>query len=134
MNAETRIRVQALISDFMGRWVADSISAEELERITVEGVSPSGLLTPFHDALVPGITLLGERSFSTRLGNLHERITAVVAAESTLRSTNHTTSREPSRSCHANLLRSAFVLSSGMRLSQTRSPSAIRSSATLALT
>jgi Type II restriction endonuclease, TdeIII len=82
MNAETRDRVQALISDFMGRWVADSISAEELERIAVEGVSPSGLLTPFHDALVPCITLLGERSFSTRLGNLHEWITAVVAAES----------------------------------------------------
>jgi hypothetical protein len=56
MNAETRDRVQALISDFMGRWVADSISAEELERIAVEGVSPSGLLTPFHDALVPCIT------------------------------------------------------------------------------
>jgi hypothetical protein len=40
-----------------------------------------GLLTPFHDALVPGITLLGERSFSTRLGNLHEKVAALVAAE-----------------------------------------------------
>ena len=77
MNAETRAHVQA----FMGRWVADSIPAEELERIAREGVSPSGLLTPFHDALVPGITLLGERSFSTRLGNLHEKVAAVIAAE-----------------------------------------------------
>src|SRR5881296_3684757 len=65
----------------MERWVADSIPAEELERIAREGVSPSGLLTPFHDALVPGITLLGERSFSTRLGNLHEKIAAVLASE-----------------------------------------------------
>jgi hypothetical protein len=30
---------------------------------------------------VPGITLLGERSFSTRLGNLHEKIAAVIASE-----------------------------------------------------
>src|SRR5438094_6694786 len=81
MNAETRAHVQALISDFMGRWVADSIPAEELERIAREGVSPSGLLTPVHDALVPGITLLGERSFSTRLGNLHEKVAALVATE-----------------------------------------------------
>jgi Type II restriction endonuclease, TdeIII len=29
----------------------------------------------------PGITLLAERSFSTRLGNLHEKIAAVIAAE-----------------------------------------------------
>ena len=61
----------------MQKWLADSIPAEELERIAREGISPSGLLTPFHDALVPGITLLGERSFSTRLGNLHEKVAAV---------------------------------------------------------
>jgi hypothetical protein len=65
----------------MDRWIADSIPAGELDRIAQEGVSPRGLLTPFHDALVPGITLLGERSFSTRLGNLHEDIAAVIAAE-----------------------------------------------------
>jgi Type II restriction endonuclease, TdeIII len=65
----------------MERWIDDSIPAAELERIAREGVSPSGLLTPFHDALVPGITLLGERSFSTRLGNLHEKVAAAVATE-----------------------------------------------------
>jgi hypothetical protein len=65
----------------MEKWLADSIPAEELERIAREGVSLTGLLTPFHDALVPGIALLGERSFSTRLGNLHEKVAAVVAAE-----------------------------------------------------
>ena len=65
----------------MEKWVADSIPAEELERIAHEGVSQRGLLTPFHDALVPGITLLGERSFSTRLGNLHEKVAAVIGAE-----------------------------------------------------
>jgi Type II restriction endonuclease, TdeIII len=81
MNTETRARVRALISEFMEKWIVDSIPAVELERIAREGVSPSGLLTPFHDALVPGITLLGERSFSTRLGNLHEKIAAAVAAE-----------------------------------------------------
>jgi hypothetical protein len=81
VSPETRARVHALISGFMEKWLADSIPSVELERIAREGVSPSGLLTPFHDALVPGITLLGERSFSTRLGNLHERVAAVIAAE-----------------------------------------------------
>jgi hypothetical protein len=81
MNAETQGRVRALLMSFMERWIADSIPAGELDRIASEGVSPRGLLTPFHDALVPGITLLGERSFSTRLGNLHEDIAAVIAEE-----------------------------------------------------
>jgi hypothetical protein len=81
VNAETQAQVLVLVSRFMERWIADSIPAAELERIAREGVSESGLLTPFHDALVPGITLLGERSFSTRLGNLHEKVAAVVAAE-----------------------------------------------------
>ena len=40
-----------------------------------------GLVAPFHDALVPGIRILNERSFSTRLGNLHERVANVIAAE-----------------------------------------------------
>jgi hypothetical protein len=81
VNAETRASVRTLLSRFMERWIADSIPAPELEKIAQEGVSESGLLTPFHDALVPGITLLGERSFSTRLGNLHEKVAAVVAKE-----------------------------------------------------
>src|SRR5712691_3326779 len=81
MNAETRGRVRGLLTSFMDRWIADSIPAGELDRIASEGVSPRGLLTPFHDALVPGITLLGERSFSTRLGNLHEDIAGVIAEE-----------------------------------------------------
>src|SRR5438046_10171485 len=81
MNTETRAQVRALISDFMGKWITDSIPATELERIAQEGVSPSGLLTPFHDAVVPGITLLGERSFSTRLGNLHEKVAAAIGEE-----------------------------------------------------
>lgn len=42
------------------------------------GFSPSGVLAPFHDALVPGIRGLGERGFSTALGNLHERIALVI--------------------------------------------------------
>ena len=65
----------------MEKWISDSIPPSELERIAREGISPSRLLTPFHDALVPGITLLGERSFSTRLGNLHEKVAAIVASE-----------------------------------------------------
>jgi Type II restriction endonuclease, TdeIII len=81
VSPETRARVRALISGFMEKWLADSIPSAELERIARDGISPSGLLTPFHDALVPGITLLGERSFSTRLGNLHERVAAVIATE-----------------------------------------------------
>lgn len=81
MNAQTRGRIKGLLSSFLEKWIADSIPPGELERMAQEGVSLKGLLTPFHDALVPGITLLGERSFSTRLGNLHERVAAVVARE-----------------------------------------------------
>jgi hypothetical protein len=62
----------------MGHWLDDNFPAGELAMIE-EGVSPSGLLAPFHDALVPGITQLKERSFSTRLGNLHERVAEVIA-------------------------------------------------------
>lgn len=78
MDAEARLTVRELIADFMDRWLDDAVPAGELERIRREGVSPSGLLAPMHDALVPGITLLRERSFSTRLGNLHERVAEVV--------------------------------------------------------
>src|SRR6184192_1351018 len=65
----------------MRRWLSDALPSGELDRIREEGVSPKGLLAPFHDALVPGITLLRERSFSTRLGNLHEKVASVIADE-----------------------------------------------------
>jgi hypothetical protein len=81
MNEATRAEVGALLRGFLEKWTADRIPADELEQIAAEGVSPRGLLAPFHDALVPGITLLGERSFSTRLGRLHERVAAVIARE-----------------------------------------------------
>ena len=80
MDEQTRERVVTLLTEFMEKWIADSVPSGELARIREEGASPSGLLTPFHDALVPGITLLGERSFSTRLGNLHESIATEIAA------------------------------------------------------
>jgi hypothetical protein len=81
MDDFTRGQVRDLLTGFMDRWLADALPPGELERIAREGVSPSGLLTPFHDALVPGITHLRERSFSTRLGNLHEAVAAVIADE-----------------------------------------------------
>lgn len=62
----------------MDRWLAHNFPVGELAMIE-EGVSPSGLLAPFHDALVPGISQLKERSFSTRLGNLHERVAEAIA-------------------------------------------------------
>jgi Type II restriction endonuclease, TdeIII len=62
----------------MDTWIAKQY--EELQRIEDEGVSPRGILAPFHDALVPGIRGLGERGFSTALGNLHERIALEVAS------------------------------------------------------
>jgi hypothetical protein len=101
------------------KWLADSIPAEELERIATEGVSPSGLLAPFHDALVPGITLLGERSFSTRLGNLHERIAAAVATEAHAEVHQPTTSRGQSPFCRVSSLLSALAHSSTDRLNPT---------------
>ncbi|MGH3034291.1 MAG: TdeIII family type II restriction endonuclease [Gaiellaceae bacterium] len=79
MDAETRGRVKGLVSDFMDRWLNDNFPEGELAMIEEEGVSPSGLLAPFHDALVPAITQLKERSFSTRLGNLHERVAKAIA-------------------------------------------------------
>jgi hypothetical protein len=68
--------VKSLLRGFMDTWIAKQY--EELRRIEQEGVSPSGILAPFHDALVPGIRGLGERGFSTALGNLHERIALVI--------------------------------------------------------
>jgi hypothetical protein len=77
IDVATQERVRALLRAFMAGWIAKQ--HEELEAIRREGVSPSGVLAPFHDALVPGIRGLGERGFSTALGNLHERIALAVA-------------------------------------------------------
>ncbi len=71
--------VKTLLREFMHTWIAKQY--EELRRIDEEGISPSGILAPFHDALVPGIRGLGERGFSTALGNLHERIALEVASD-----------------------------------------------------
>src|SRR5436190_19457239 len=60
----------------MDSWIAKQY--EELGSIGQDGSSPSGILAPFHDALVPGIRGLGERGFSTALGNLHERIALAI--------------------------------------------------------
>jgi hypothetical protein len=79
MDPNTRSTLQQLVTDFMRSWIDDNFPSDELEMIEEEGVSPSGLLAPFHDALVPGITLMKERSFSTRLGNLHERTARTIA-------------------------------------------------------
>jgi len=53
----------------------------ELQHLEEEGYSAKGALAPFHEALVPGIRGLGERAFSTSLGNLHERVALVIAQE-----------------------------------------------------
>lgn len=72
IDAATRERIKTLLREFMDSWIAKQY--DELRRLEEEGFSPSGILAPFHDALVPGIRGLGERGFSTTLGNLHERI------------------------------------------------------------
>ena len=77
MRADVQERVRALLRGFMDTWIAKQY--EELRRIDEEGVSPNGILAPFHDSLVPGIRGLGERGFSTALGNLHERLAFVIA-------------------------------------------------------
>jgi hypothetical protein len=76
IDAATQERIKVLLREFMDSWIARQY--EELRRIEEEGFSPSGVLAPFHDALVPGIRGLGERGFSTALGNLHERIALVI--------------------------------------------------------
>jgi hypothetical protein len=73
----TQQQVRVLLRGFMDVWIAKQ--HEELRRIEQDGSSPGGILAPFHDALVPGIRGLGERGFSTALGNLHERIAFVIA-------------------------------------------------------
>ena len=77
IEESTQERVKTLLSEFMNTWIAKQY--EEVRRIEEEGVSPSGILAPFHDALVPGIRGLGERGFSTALGNLHERLALEIA-------------------------------------------------------
>lgn len=77
IDSATQEDVKSLLRGFMDSWIAKQY--EELGSIGQDGSSPSGILAPFHDALVPGIRGLGERGFSTALGNLHERIALVVA-------------------------------------------------------
>src|SRR5437870_5662274 len=60
----------------MDSWITKQY--QELRHLEEEGFSPKGVIAPFHDALVPGIRGLGERGFSTALGNLHERIALVI--------------------------------------------------------
>ena len=79
IGEQAQARVTTLLREFMNGWIAKQY--EELRRIEEEGVSPSGILAPFHDALVPGIRGLGERGFSTALGNLHERIALEIASD-----------------------------------------------------
>jgi hypothetical protein len=77
VNPATQEAVKVLLRGFMDTWIAKQY--EELRSIGEDGSSPSGILAPFHDALVPGIRGLGERGFSTALGNLHERLALVIA-------------------------------------------------------
>jgi hypothetical protein len=77
IDAPTQGRVKALLREFVSAWIEKQYA--ELRRIEEEGFSPSGVLAPFHDALVPGIRGLGERGFSTALGNLHERIALAIS-------------------------------------------------------
>jgi hypothetical protein len=78
MDGATQEQVRILLRAFMDTWIAKQYKA--LRSVGEDGSSQSGILAPFHDALVPGIRGLGERGFSTALGNLHERIALVVAA------------------------------------------------------
>jgi len=78
IDAATQERIKTMLRDFMESRIAKQYT--ELRAIEEDGVSPSGILAPFHDALVPGIRGLGERGFSTALGNLHERIALEIAS------------------------------------------------------
>jgi hypothetical protein len=77
VDTRTEEQVKVLLRAFMDAWIAKQYA--ELRRIEEEGVSPAGIFAPFHDALVPGIRGLGERGFSTALGNRHERVALVIA-------------------------------------------------------
>jgi hypothetical protein len=80
MDAAVDVEVKEILDRFMDGWIAKQ--HEEIRRIKEEGVSPQGVLAPFHDALVPGIRGLGERSFSTSLGNVHEQIAQAIGKAS----------------------------------------------------
>lgn len=73
MNADTTEAVEGLLRGFMRTFLDKVPDPAEQER--------EGQVAPFHDALVPAIRLFNERSFSTTLGNLHERIAARIAEE-----------------------------------------------------
>jgi Type II restriction endonuclease, TdeIII len=79
VHAPTADAVKRLLRGFMNVWIEKQ--SEELKSVAEDGSSPSGILAPFHEALVPGIRGLGERGFSTSLGNLHERIAVVIAEQ-----------------------------------------------------
>lgn len=89
MDGATQEQVKILLRGFMDAWIAKQ--DEELRSIGQDGSSPSGILAPFHDALVPGIRGLGERGFSTGLGNLHERIALVARRARTRKPTGRMT-------------------------------------------
>lgn len=78
-SAETRDRVAAILGVFLDKWIEKQY--DDLRKIEELGISPTGKLAPFHDALVPGIRGLGERGFSTSLGNVHEAIAREIASE-----------------------------------------------------
>lgn len=78
MTTHTQDQVKVLLRQFMEGWIAKQRA--EIASIEDQGSSATGILAPFHDALVPGIRGLGERGFSTALGNLHERIALAVAS------------------------------------------------------
>jgi hypothetical protein len=77
VTAETEQRVRTMLRAFLDSWVAAQYA--KIQQLEEEGYSPAGELAPFHEALVPGIRGLGERGFSTALGNLHERVALTVA-------------------------------------------------------
>lgn len=66
IDAQTRDRLKALVQEFLDAWIAKQY--EELRRIEEEGFSPSGVLAPFHDALVPGILVSASVASRLRLG------------------------------------------------------------------
>jgi hypothetical protein len=66
IDAATEDRIKVLLREFMDSWIAKQY--EELRRIEEDGFSPSGVLAPFHDALVPGIRVLENMASPPRSG------------------------------------------------------------------
>lgn len=50
MDADTQEAVKEPLRGFMDAWIAKQL--DELRSIAQDGPSPSGILAPFHDALV----------------------------------------------------------------------------------